>query len=307
MAHGFVPHENPNTCASILGATFLRGGSAAVGRNYKEGVGLQYLALKELCLIHPSITKLEALDDVCVKENLEIVNNDYNIGWKPALDSIAITTIILGNGHDLIWKEIEVAYGETCTTLRDKCILAIKLGDRDRIEVRCMRYPKIYCVVKDALREAARWYTKSSGERGNVGEENVISQLQEAVSRGRDKLALALQFHIEEKKILNRIVHFKDDDDVTCENCINDQKQVDSSKSRDNPDRKLSAFTVLVESLGLPVNKIEPKLVGNGMRVGAFTTEDLNVDNVYIALPANSVIDVNTALADADKSFWAHS
>jgi hypothetical protein len=68
MAHGFVPHENPNTCASILGATFLRGGSAAVGRNYKEGVGLQYLALKELCLIHPSITKLEALDNVCEGE-----------------------------------------------------------------------------------------------------------------------------------------------------------------------------------------------------------------------------------------------
>jgi hypothetical protein len=67
MANGFVLHENPNTCASILGATFLHGGNAAVGRNYKEDVGLLYLALKELCLIHPSDTKLEALDDVCVK------------------------------------------------------------------------------------------------------------------------------------------------------------------------------------------------------------------------------------------------
>ncbi len=58
---------------------------------------------------------------------------------------------------------------------------------------------------------------------------------------------------------------------------------------------------------GLPVNKIEPKLVRNGMRVGAFATEDLDVDNVYIVLPTNSVIDVKTALADADKSFWAPS
>ncbi len=57
----------------------------------------------------------------------------------------------------------------------------------------------------------------------------------------------------------------------------------------------------------MPENKIEPKLVGNGVRVGAFATEDLDVNNVYIALPANSVIDVNTALADADKSFWAPS
>ncbi len=111
-------------------------------------------------MIHPSITKLEALDNVCVKENLEIVVNDYDMGWKLVSDSIAITTIVLGNGHDLIWKEIEDAYGETCTALRDKCISAIKLGDRDRIVVHCARYPKINCVVKDALREAARWYPK---------------------------------------------------------------------------------------------------------------------------------------------------
>jgi hypothetical protein len=52
--------------------------------------------------LDPSITKLEALDDVCVKENLEIVNNDYNMGWKPVSDSIAITTIVLGNSHNLI-------------------------------------------------------------------------------------------------------------------------------------------------------------------------------------------------------------
>ncbi len=82
------------------------------------------------------------------------------------------------------------------------------------------------------------------------------------MSWGRDKLALALQFHIEEKKILNQIVHFKDNDDVTRENCVDDQKKVGSSKSRDNLDRKLSAFTVFVESLGLPVNKIEPKQMG---------------------------------------------
>ncbi len=122
----------------------------AIGQNYEEDVGLLYLSLKELCLIHPSITKLEALDDVCVKDNFEIVNNDYDMGWKPALDSIAITTIVLGNGHNLIWEEIEDVYRETCTTLRDKCISAIKSGDRDRIEVRCMRYPEINRIMKDA-------------------------------------------------------------------------------------------------------------------------------------------------------------
>ncbi|KAL3806958.1 hypothetical protein ACHAXA_011375 [Cyclostephanos tholiformis] len=336
-AHGFVPHENPNNCASISGATFLRRGGAAVGRNYEDDVEFLYLALKVLRLIHPGVTKLESLDDVCVKENLEIVDDDDDIGWKPASDSIAITSIVLGDGHDQIWQRIEDEYGETFTTLRDKCISAIKSGDKDRIEVRCARFPESNRVVKEALRAAAKRYTERFGERGDVGEEDEHSQLQDAESRGRDKLALALRFRIEERKILDRIVHFEDDvnvtrensvDDsgeyfnkkmtafrvflnrivsvkdnvnVTPENSVDDQNQVDSSKSRDNLDRKLSAFKVFVESLGLPVNKIEPKLVGNGMRIGAFATEDLDVDDVYIALPANSVIDVNTAMADADK------
>jgi hypothetical protein len=42
-------------------------------------------------LIHPSFTKLEALDDVCVKENLETADNDFGMGWKPESDSIDIT------------------------------------------------------------------------------------------------------------------------------------------------------------------------------------------------------------------------
>ncbi len=90
-AHGFVLHKDPNTCVSILGATFLRGSGAAVGKNHKEGNELLYLALKEFHLIHPSFTKLEALDNVCGKENLEIANNDFDMGWKPGLDLIFIT------------------------------------------------------------------------------------------------------------------------------------------------------------------------------------------------------------------------
>ncbi len=74
-----------------MGATFLHGSGAAVGKNYKEDNELLYLVLKEFHLIHPSFTKLEALDDVCVKENLEIADNDFGMGWKPELDSINIT------------------------------------------------------------------------------------------------------------------------------------------------------------------------------------------------------------------------
>jgi hypothetical protein len=211
-AHGFVPHENPYNCATISGAIFLRrDGAAVVERKYEEDVEFIRRALVALSFIHPRTPKLEALDDVCVKENLDIVDDDNDIGWKPASDSIAIALIVLGNSDDLIWKRIENAHGENFASIRDKCISAIRSGDSEDIETRCARYPESSRIVKEALRAAARRYTEGFGERVDVVEEILISRLQDAESRGRDRLALALRFRIEESKILNRIVHFEDD------------------------------------------------------------------------------------------------
>ena len=93
-AHGFVPFENPNNCATISGSSFLRRNTAPGRRD--ENIDLLYRALKVLHLIHPEITKFEVLDDVCVKANLDIVDDGNAIGRRPASDSIAITSLILG-------------------------------------------------------------------------------------------------------------------------------------------------------------------------------------------------------------------
>jgi hypothetical protein len=301
-AHAFVPHENPNNCATIAGATFLRR-SAAVGR-FDENVEQLFQALKALRLIHPEVTKFEALDDVCVKGSLEIIDDGNDIGRKPASDSIAMASLILGDSDNTAWDRIEKEYEETFASLRDKCISAIRSGDAERIEIRCARFPESDHIVKEAIQTAARRAINSFADHGE-SEENLLLQLQKAETHGRQQLTLALRFRIEERNILNQIVHFKGEVDISHRKSVDDEDQIDPSKSQGNIDKKLDAFKLFVETLGLPLNKLEPKLVGNGMRVGAFATEDLNVDDVYIALPANSVIDVNTALADTDSDFKA--
>ena len=297
-AHAFVPHENPNNCATISGASFLRR-SAAVGR-YDENVELLFRALKTLRLINPEVTKFEALDDVCVKESLEIVDDGNDVGQRPASDSIAMASLILGDSDNPAWNRMDNAYGETFASLRDRCISAIRSTDEERMEIRCARYPQSNHIVKEALRTAARRAIKSLEEHGD-SEENLLLQLHAAESKGRDKVALALRFRREEQKVLHRIAYFEDKVNVPHENSVDDMNQIDSPKSQVNLDKKLIAFNSFVETLGLPVNKIEPKLVGDGMRFGAFTTEELNVDDIYISLPEHSVIDVNTVLADTDK------
>jgi hypothetical protein len=56
-AHGFVLHKNPNTCASILGATFLHGGGAAVGQNYKKGCQITISCIKGALFDPPQYRK----------------------------------------------------------------------------------------------------------------------------------------------------------------------------------------------------------------------------------------------------------
>lgn len=207
-AHGFVPHENPNNCATISGASFLRrDGPVVIGRNHKEDADFIRRALISLRFIHPGTLRLVALEDVCVKENLAIVD-DEDVGWRPGSDSIAIASLVLGNGDDPTWKRIENAHGGKFAAMRDECISAIRSENVKDIETRCARYPESSRIVREALRTAAKWRIETLGD---AVEEVLLSRLRYAESRGRDRLALALRFRIEENKILNRIVHFEYD------------------------------------------------------------------------------------------------
>ena len=310
-AHGFVPFENPNNCATISGSAFLRRNTAPGRRD--ENIDLLYRALKVLHLIHPEITKFEVLDDVCVKANLDIVDDGNDIGRRPASDSIAITSLILGEsggGSNPVWAQIEHRYGETFTSLRDKCMTAIDSNDTERMEVRCARYPDNKRIVKEALRKAAirMRMNFNSNDVGIDSEDKLLSQLQHAEVHNMDRLALALRFRLDERNVLDRIINsasYYDGIDNSSHPDISvfDDHQIDSlSNNQDILEMKLIEFTNYVYTLGLPVQKIEPKLLTNGMRIGAFATEDLSINDVYVSLPVNAVMDVTTALVADEKN-----
>ena len=325
-AHGFVPYENPNNCATISGSAFLRRHLAPGRRD--DNIDLLFRALKALHLIHPEMTKFEVLDDVCVKANLDIVDDGNDIGRRPASDSIAITSLILGDSggeSNPIWAQIEERY-DTFTLLRDKCIAAINSNDTERMEVRCARYPDNKKIVKEALRKAAvrmrmnfNNNNNNNNNDGNDNEDKLLSQLQYAEAHNMDRLALALRFRLDERKVLDRIINsvtgggiyeqqqqhrpassFQDYDGVDI--YLNPNSVDDDNSNQDILEMKLIEFTKFIAALGLPVKKIEPKLLTNGMRIGAFATEELNLNDVYIALPVNSVIDVTTALVVDERN-----
>ncbi len=290
-AHGFVPYENPNNCAIISGANFLRR-YAAEGR-FDENVSLVLRAFKVLQFIHPDETKLEALNDVCVKANLEIVDDGEVVGRKPASDALAITYLVLGDSGYPDWIQIEKEYGQSFNSLRDKCIAAIHSKDAQRVEIRCARYPGSSSIVKQTLRSAARRVISGLESKGDT-EADLRIQLQLAESQGRHQLAVAIRFRLEEQNILRRIIAAVDE-------CSISPLKRDEHTIIDHAEKKLFAFKSFVKSLNLPINKIEPVLVGNGLRLGAFATDDIDVGESYISFPSDSVIDIDTALASVDK------
>jgi len=288
-AHGFVPYENPNNCATISGSSFFRR-PVAIGR-YDEGVQLVLRALKTLYLIHPEVKKFESLEDVCVREDLSMVDDGNSIGHNPASDSIAIVSLILGDHDNPTWNRIENEFGQTLDSLKEICITAIHSGDRERIESRCARYSGSNWVVNAALRSAAK-RTIAKFEENNDTENELTKQLHQAQSEDSAQLALALRFRLEERKILTRVAHSIEDEPVLDQTTSNEQ--TDMTKILD---KKVEAFNFFIQTLNLPLNKIEANVVGDGMRVGAFAIADIELDVPYISLHGNSVIDVDNALA----------
>ena len=301
-AHGFVPKENPNNCATISGSLFLRR-NAAAGR-HDVNAELLLRGLKSLHLIHPGIKQFETLDDVCVKANMEMIDDGTDIGRRPASDSIAMASLLLGNTDNPTWDRMENEFGQSFTSLRDRCIAAIHSNDTERMEIRCARYDGADIIVKYALRKAAMRALVTLEEKNLNEGGDLLQLLEQAETEGRHQLALALRFREEERKILRQVAAMGDQEiDRRFESGTEHKEMPETNLDKKlDLEKKLLYFKDFVETtLDLPVNKIEPKLVEDGMRIGAFATEDIALDEAYISLSRNSVIDVESALAGIEN------
>ncbi|KAK1733894.1 SET domain-containing protein [Skeletonema marinoi] len=261
-------HNNPYHCAVIHGRHFLRR-QVAPGRSDPNS----------------NLTQFVSLEDVCVRKDMTIVEDGNMIGRRPASDAIAITSLLLGESTDM-FSNLEV--------LKSKCITAIESNDVERIELQCARYPGSRRIVKLALVNAAQ----RSVSEADVTMETLSSWLEEAEKEGgeggNEKLALAVRFRIEERKIIDSISDISLIDDEPLKHVVIDA-------SDDDLEAKLSSFNTFMDSLNLPVNKIRAQAV-EGMRLGAIATEDLESEDAYISLPPNTVIDATSAVAEAETS-----
>ncbi|KAL7547595.1 hypothetical protein ACHAWF_010884 [Thalassiosira exigua] len=301
--HGFVPDVNPGDCAAISGSLLFPHDGAE--RTDRAEAALR--ALKALRLIHPETTELAALEDVCVRADLTLVDDGDAAGRRPASDAIAVANLFLADdddARDLVEETEEGRGGRSLEALRGRCAAAVDAGDVERAAVRCARYPGNREVAKLAVRTAAALALALS------------PPADDDAPLGGDALALARRFRTKEREILSAVV------------ARDEQKRGDEPAARRSPEReavpgeddvvttsaeggprdaeqKLEAFRSFVDSLDLPVNKIEPRIAGDGMRIGAFATEDIDLEEVYISLPPESVIDVNTAMESADARLAA--
>eukprot|EP00984_Skeletonema_dohrnii_P015496 scaffold6714_cov75-Skeletonema_dohrnii-CCMP3373.AAC.10 len=281
--HAFVPSNNPYHCAVIHGRHFLRR-QVAPGRSDPNSTML-LRALKLLHLTNPQLTQFVSLEDVCVRKDMTIVEDGNMIARRPASDAIAITSLLLGESTEM-FSNLEV--------LKSKCITAIETNDVERVELQCARYPGSRRIVKHALVNAAQ----RSVSEADVTMETLSSWLEEAEKEGgeggNEKLALAVRFRIEERKIIDSIADISLIDDETLKPFV-------MEASDDDLQAKLTSFNTFMNSLNLPVNKIRAQAV-EGMRLGAIATEDLESEEAYISLPPNAVIDATTAVAEAETS-----
>jgi hypothetical protein len=182
--------------------------------------------------------------------------------------------------------------------LRAQCTSAVESNDAELIEIRCARYPESSGVVRHTLRKAATLIVGgdsllSSAEHGEENDSEIkifISNLQNSEAEGRDGMALAWRFRIAERRLLVSI--------ASSTELSTEHYRVERAVETDL-EEKINAFRSFIESLQLPVNKLEPRIVGNGMRVGTFAKETIEKGDIYLSLTANSTIDFNTAIRDA--------
>jgi len=66
--------------------------------------------------------------------------------------------------------------------------------------------------------------------------------------------------------------------------------------SHKNLTESLHQFTTFLDTLNLPVRKIEPALVDNGMRIGAIATEDLTQGEPYHSIDTAATLSVDTVV-----------
>ena len=273
-AHGFIPNQNPHHCV-VLSGPLIEKAIAPNGFEQAERQSIRRI-LEKLRLTHAESNQAAPLlQDVCVREDMTLVEDGGVIGRRPASDAIAVLSLFENNSDKL---------------LAEKCLQAAELDDMETIEIRCARYPESAAVVRHILKQTAT-LVLSEKNPSQAATDALLMNLKDAETRGHDQMIVALRFRLEERRLLASIAS-------STEQAINRSVFTDAAKES-SLEEKVRDFNSFVTSLQLPVNKLEPRVLGNGMRVGTFAKEPIQEGDIYISMPANATIDYDNAVKDA--------
>ncbi len=284
-AHGFVPNENPFHCAMVSSKLIPSPKDIPIILR-KALVALKILPEKDSELIPPP--------SVCILDDGSILDN----GVEAYLTVIAM-----------------VRDGNQGTM--EQCSEALDTGDEELVKLQCLHYDGHKQILYELIQSLS---TQSLCKSSTTLKEdfNLLNSLMEdnqpSDSLGEDptKKILALKFRMADKMIFHNIGAVNDDFD--CSQIDDIEKNHPSVNGVSNPiinkppESKtetetsilLEKFNKFIDSLDMPVRKVEAKFVGGDMRIGVVATEEIEEGDVYLSIHSSSVIDLDTATIETN-------
>uniref|UniRef100_A0A7S2L968 SET domain-containing protein n=1 Tax=Leptocylindrus danicus TaxID=163516 RepID=A0A7S2L968_9STRA len=257
-AFGFIPHENPFNCA-VLNTEMA----------YSDKT--MYL-LRRLQLIQKSEDGGLSFPEPCVLRDGTLAHSSF----RPFFSVIGLSD--------------DEAMQQTCNS-------AIESGDDEFIISSCFRYDGHQERELAAISELAKFTL--AGKATSLDEDFKLFSAQDNDSIGSYQSQTALRFRVNEKIILDRLAQ----DDFAVTEIASDVHKVDSTTcasdtSSNSLHESVNEFNLFANSLGFPVHHMEARIIGNGLRVGAVATKDLNIGEIYHSVPNESVICSNTIMSN---------
>lgn len=284
-AHGFVPNENPFHCAMV---------SSKLIPSPKDIPMILRKALVALKILPEKDSELYPPPSVCILDDGSISDN----GVEAYLTVIAM----IRDGNQEIMEQ---------------CSEALDTDDEELVKLQCLHYDghkQILYELIQSLSTQSLCQSASTLKEDSYLLNSLLEDNQPSNSLGEDptKKILALKFRMADKRIFHNIAAVNDDFD--CSQIDDIEKNHPSVRGVSNPminkpsESKtemetsilLKKFNKFIDSLDMPVRKVEAKFVGGDMRIGVVATEDIEEGDVYLSINSSSVIDLDTATIETN-------
>mmetsp|Transcript_16301 Transcript_16301/g.23221 ORF Transcript_16301/g.23221 Transcript_16301/m.23221 type:complete len:935 (-) Transcript_16301:120-2924(-) len=273
-AHGFVPDENPFHCASITSKFF------PTPDELPDALWDSLLALN----IFPTNSKKNfPIPSICVKSDGTIEDDRL----KAYLKVSALTKM---------------------SDQRAKCTESSRSDDYELLTLQCIDYPNSHHALMSLIRSSAANMLCSA--QTSLDEDiELLKRLEISMDKGkskshREQALIALKFRISDKKILSQLSNVEgqkcsQNDEISIDN-FHDRNICDEGQDIIHPNKistsSLENFKEFLNTLDIRNNMIEPRIVGDDMRLGAFATTDILEGDTYFSIHSDSTISLDTVM-----------